>query len=173
MRARRVRARVLIARASITLYSIVLFTNVQLTASPCRPSLPTTTQHHAAPRKPSKHQPTDTHSTPQQPRGESVPGSALFRRKQTAKSPPAPHCTPTASRSRPGVSRKKVVKSSETCKKMNANLQKWTDTVYIIGHNVNDIRLKMQEPRQNERPPPILQDQDAPKIGERTKHFPL
>lgn len=48
MRARRVRARVLIALASITLYSIVLFTNVQLTASPCRPSLPTTMQHHAS-----------------------------------------------------------------------------------------------------------------------------
>lgn len=48
MRARRVRARVLIARASILSYSIYPCTNIQPNASPCRPSLPTTTQHHAS-----------------------------------------------------------------------------------------------------------------------------
>lgn len=55
-----------------------------------QPLPPIPANHHAAPRKPSKHQPTATYSTPQQPRGESVPGSALFRRKQSAKFRPRP-----------------------------------------------------------------------------------
>lgn len=52
MRARRVRARMraraLIARASIAFYSLYPYTNAKHTASPCRPSLPTTMQHHAS-----------------------------------------------------------------------------------------------------------------------------
>ena len=71
-------------------------------ACPIQPPacLPGSTQRHAC----------TINSTPQQQRGGSVPGSALFRRKQTAKAPTAPHCTTTASRSSPGVSRERTPK---------------------------------------------------------------
>ena len=169
MRARRVRARALIARASITLYSIVLCTNIQPTASPCRPSLPTTMQHHASQASTIQQLLTAHHNSRA---GKVFPAplcSGGNTRQITTRAPLHTNGSPQQA----GRVTQKAVKSSETCKKTNANLQKWADVVYFIGHNVNDMRPKMQETCQNERTPPILQDQDAPKIGERTKHFPL
>mgnify|MGYP000013804161 FL=1 len=166
MRARRVRARALIARASITLYSIVPRTNAQPTASPCRSSLPTTTQAKQAPSN-SYLQHTTTAARGKCSRLRSVQVETTG--KISTRAPLHTNGKPQQA----GRVTQKIVKSSETCKKTNVKLQKWGDVVYFIWHNVNDIHPKMQEPRQNERPPPILQDQDAPKIGERPKHFPL
>nr|DAF61864.1 MAG TPA: hypothetical protein [Siphoviridae sp. ctbgC51] len=169
MRACRVRARALIARASITLYSIAPRTNVQPTASPCRPALPATMQHHASQASTSQQLLTAHHNN----RAGKVFPAPLCSDGNTRQNLHQPPLHTNGKPQQAGRVTQKTAKSSETCKKKRINLQKQADVVYIIGHNVNNIHPKMQESCQNERPPPILQDQDAPKIGERTKHFHL
>ena len=150
MRARRVRARALIARASITLYSIVLCTNIQPTASPCRPSLPTTMQHHASQASTIQQLLTAHHNSRA---GKVFPAPLCSGGNKRRKLQPRPLNT-NGKPQQAGRVAQKSVKGSGTCRKKTANLQKWTDVVYFIGHNVNDIRPKMQETCQNERPPP-------------------
>lgn len=134
-----------------------------------QPLPPIPANHQAAPRKPSNSylQHTTTTARGKCSRLRSVQPET--NGKISARAPLHTNGKPQQA----GRVTQKAMKSSETCKKTNLNLQKWADNVYIIGHNVNDIRPKMQETCQNEIPPPILQDQDAPKIGERYKHFPL
>jgi hypothetical protein len=131
-----------------------------------QPLPPIPANHHAAPRKPSKHQPTSTYSTPQHPRTAARGKCSRLRSVQAETIGKNSTRAPLHTNGKPQQAvrvTQNVTESSGVCRKTTVNLQKWAVVVYIIGHNVNDIRPKMQETCQNERPPPFYKTRTRPK----------
>lgn len=166
MRARRVRARAYYARASILQYPI-----------PSHTITPAHAIKHPAP----SHQPGLQLKPP--------PNSYLQHTTTAARGKCSRLCSvqaefsgqflprlqspTTTSPQQAGHAMQKPGKSSGFCMILTEILQKWGHAVYFIGHNVNDIRPKMQARRHDCRTPPILQAWKPPKIGEWDKHFSL